>query len=178
MQYKALLNMGIIPPLALTQKVPGKRDNSTDGEEPSSSAPSVVQPLDKDKNIMSEIQGAAVAAVSQPAPQQPAVVEISAPPAERAMTKSDVAALDYHARREEASVRMAELAQRQREWEAAQNLEKQRVAWIEADRSFVNRHLLPAAKFVGGTLVVFGTAALFSWLTGDSSTVTDTIPPV
>lgn len=168
MNHKALLRLGIIPPLALAQKHEGKRDNSTDGEEPSSSTPSVVQPLQKD-NIMSHASEAAVAA-AQPVQQQPAVVEIAPPPAVPP-TAAKAYELEFH-------YRMAELDQRKREWEAQTAYQKQLAAWAEADRSFLNRHLVPAAKFVGGVVTVFGASVLVSWLTGDSTSVTENIPPV
>lgn len=81
-----------------------------------------------------------------------------------------VAHEDVEARKLEAQVRLGELEQRKAEFTSQDKRLNQRMKWEEEDRKFVNRHLIPAVKFVAGTAAFFGIAAAVSALVGEDVT--------
>ncbi len=159
MNKKAIHGRGIVIPLSLLQKPEENRDNSSEGElQPLQVATSGEQNMKNQQAQTIETTG------TETVQAQPIKVDVPNPPA------SSQVNWDEYSKLRELEIRSAELMLRQNAQTFEQKLQQE-------DRSFLNRHLIPAAKFVGGVVTIFGAAALTSWLLGDGAPET-TAPPV
>ena len=165
MNKKAMKARGIIPPLALVKNTESNGHNNNEGK---------LQPLQVDQPQLRRMK----------MPKEDGTAEdLKNAEGTRETTKGATITLDLDANGEhspmrlqwvhaanaatELEIRKLALQERAREFDAGQRRIEQQMAFAIEDRKFMNRHGIPALKFVGGVGVVVGVLSLVGWLTGE-----------